>query len=133
MAARNNTLAKGAIYHSDRGSNYTSAAFSATLNNLEIKQSVGRTKICYDNALAESLFAALKNERAHRTVYPTREHARQDIARYIEIRYNRTRRHSALGYRTTRQVMTNTSSAGKPPDHIEQLFRRAESSGHGDA
>ena len=104
MAARNNTLHKDAIFHSDRGSNYTSAAFAETLKNLEIKQSVGRTGICYDNALAESFFAALKNERVHRTAYPTREHARRDIARYIEFRYNRTRLHSALGYRTPQQV-----------------------------
>jgi putative transposase len=104
MAARNNDLQKGAVFHSDRGSNYTSAAFAETLRRLEIRQSVGRTGICYDNALAESFFAALKNERVHRTVYPTREHARRDIARYIEIRYNRTRRHSALGYRTPQQA-----------------------------
>lgn len=104
MAARNNTLAEGAIFHSDRGSNYTSSAFAGTLKTLGIRQSVGRTGICYDNALAESFFAALKNERVHRTVYPTREHARRDIARYIEIRYNRLRRHSALGYRTPQQV-----------------------------
>ncbi len=50
--------------------------------------------------MAESFFAALKNERVHRTAYPTREHAR----RYIELRYNTTRRHSALDYRTPRQV-----------------------------
>ncbi|MCK9879081.1 integrase core domain-containing protein [Frankia sp. Ag45/Mut15] len=52
----------------------------------------------------ESFFAALKNERAHRTAYPTREHARRDITRYVELRYNTTRRHSALDYRTPRQV-----------------------------
>jgi putative transposase len=104
MAAHNNTLTKDAVFHSDRGSNYTSAAFAATLRNLQIRQSVGRTGICYDNALAESFFAALKNERVHRTAYPTREHARRDIARYIEIRYNRLRRHSALGYRTPQQA-----------------------------
>jgi transposase InsO family protein len=45
-----------------------------------------------------------KNERVHRTVYPTREHARRDITRYIELRYNTTRRHSGIGYRTPRQV-----------------------------
>ena len=104
MAARNYTLQKDAIFHSDRGSNYTSADFAKTLKSLGIKQSVGRTGICYDNAMAESFFAALKNERVHRTVYPTREHARRDIARYIEIRYNTKRRHSGLDYRTPQQV-----------------------------
>ena len=57
------------------------------MKKLGIRQSVGRTGICYDNAMAESFFATLKNERVHRTVYPTREHARNDIARYIETRY----------------------------------------------
>ncbi|SBW26898.1 integrase catalytic subunit [Candidatus Protofrankia californiensis] len=104
MAARNHQLTDGAIFHSDRGSNYTSAQFAATLNRLGIRQSVGRTGICYDNAMAESFFAALKNERVHRTAYPTREHARRDITRYIELRYNTTRRHSALDYRTPRRI-----------------------------
>ena len=104
MAAKNHPLAGGAIFHSDRGSNYTSAQFASTLENLGLRQSVGRTGICYDNAMAESFFAALKNERVHRTEYPTREHARRDVARYIEFRYNIKRRHSGLGYRTPQQV-----------------------------
>ena len=86
------------------GSNYTSAEFAAVLDRLGIRQSVGRTGICFDNALAESFNASLKVERVHRTVYPTREKARQDVARYIELRYNRTRLHSALGYRTPQEV-----------------------------
>jgi putative transposase len=104
MAARNHRLAEGAIFHSDRGSNYTSERFAATLAKLNLRQSVGQTGVCWDNALAESFFAALKNERVHRTVYPTFEHARRDIARYIEFRYNTKRRHSALGYRTPQEV-----------------------------
>jgi transposase InsO family protein len=104
MAARNSALPEGAIFHSDRGSNYTSAEFAAVLGRLGIRQSVGRTGICFDNALAESFNAAVKVERAHRTVYPTREMARKDIARYIEIRYNRKRLHSALGYRTPQEA-----------------------------
>jgi putative transposase len=103
-AAANQHLADGVIFHSDRGSNYTSADFGATLTRLGIRQSVERIGTCYDNALAESFFATLKNERVHRTVYPTREHARNDIARYIELRYNSRRRHSELGYKTPRQV-----------------------------
>jgi putative transposase len=104
MAARNLDLPEGAIFHSDRGSNYTSAEFAAVLGRLGIRQSVGRTGICFDNALAESFNAALKVERVHRTVYPTRQKARKDIARYIEIRYNHKRLHSALGYRTPQEV-----------------------------
>ncbi len=54
--------------------------------------------------MAESFFGALKNELVHRTVYPTRKHARRDIARYIEVRYNTKRLHSGLGYKTPREV-----------------------------
>ena len=60
MAARNHQLAKDAIFHSDRGSNYTSTQFAATLRRLGLRQSVGRTGICYNNSMAESFFAALK-------------------------------------------------------------------------
>jgi transposase InsO family protein len=104
MAARNVKLPADAIFHSDKGSNYTSAEFAAVLGRLGIRQSAGRTGICFDNALAESFNAALKVERVHRTVYPTRKKAREDIARYIEIRYNRMRLHSALGYRTPQEA-----------------------------
>jgi putative transposase len=104
MAARNQLIEPDAIFHSDRGSNYTSAAFAATLDSLDIRQSVGRTGICFDNALAESFFGTLKNERVNRTVYPTRRHARRDIARYIEVRYNTKRLHSGLGYKTPREA-----------------------------
>ena len=104
MAARNHSLTDQAIFHSDRGSNYTSSQFAKTLKKLRLRQSVGRTGICYDNAMAESFFAALKNERVHRTQYPTRAHAYRDVARYIELRYNSRRRHSGLQYRTPEQV-----------------------------
>src|SRR3974377_661913 len=97
MAAGNVGLPADAIFHSDRGRNYTSAEFAAVLEGLWIRQSVGRTGICFDNALAESFNAAVKVERVHRTVYPTRKKAKEDIARYIELRYNRTRLHSAVG------------------------------------
>jgi transposase InsO family protein len=106
MAARNHDLAPGAIFHSDRGSNYTSRQFADTLNTLGIRQSVGRTGICYDNAMAESFFGALKTERVNRTQYPTRRHAERDIAAYIELRYNVRRLHSGLGYKTPREVRT---------------------------
>lgn len=104
MAVRNHAIQPKAIFHSDRGSNYTSAEFAEVLANHDILPSVGRTGICYDNAMAESFFAALKNERVHRTQYPTREHARKDVARYIEFRYNSKRLHSGLGYRTPQEV-----------------------------
>ena len=105
MAARNAALPEGAVFHSDRGSNYTSGEFAAALGRLGIRQSVGRTGICFDNSLAESFNAALKVERVHRTVYPTRKKAKDDIARYIELRYNQRRLHSALGYRTPQEAL----------------------------
>lgn len=104
MAARNCNLPAGAIFHSDRGSNYTSTEFATTLQGLKIRQSVGRTGICYDNAMAESFNASLKVERVHRTAYPTRKKARTDIASYIEFRYNTKRLHSGLGYRTPQEA-----------------------------
>ncbi len=77
MAARNLDLPPGAVFHSDRGSNYTSGEFAAVLEGFGIRQSVGRAGICFDNALAESFNAAVKVERVHRTVYPTRRKARE--------------------------------------------------------
>jgi putative transposase len=70
-----------------------------------MRQSMGRTGICYDNAMAESFFAALKNERVSRTVYPTRERARVDITQYIELWYNTRRLHSGLAYTTPQEAL----------------------------
>jgi putative transposase len=106
MAARNIDLPADAAFHSDRGSNYTSGEFAAVLERLGIRQSVGRTGICFDNSLAESFNAALKVERVHRTAYPARKKAREDIARYIELHYNQRRLHSALRYRTPQESLT---------------------------
>ncbi|HET6208354.1 MAG TPA: IS3 family transposase [Terracidiphilus sp.] len=105
MAARSLDLPEDAIFHSDRGSNYTSAEFAAVLERLGIRQSVGRTGICFDNSLAESFNGVLKVERVYRTVYPARKKAKDDIARYIELRYNQRRLHSALGYRTPQEAL----------------------------
>lgn len=103
-AARNRKLAKDAIFHSDRGSNYMSAEYGNVLKELGLRRSAGRTGICFDNAMAESFFGALKNERVSLMSYPTREAARRDITRYIEFWYNLKRLHSALGYRPPREV-----------------------------
>jgi transposase InsO family protein len=110
-AAHNVTLDAQAIFHSDRGSNYTSHDFAATITELDLRQSVGRTGICYDNAMAESFFAALKNERINRTVYPTRAHARADVTRYIEFWYNPNRLHSGLGYKTPQETLDDWTKA----------------------
>lgn len=104
MAARNHHLEPDCIMHSDRGTQYTSAEYLVKLDELGLRHSLGRTGVCWDNALAESFFASLKNERVHHMVYPTRKKAKEDIARYIELHYNRRRIHSALGYRTPHEV-----------------------------
>jgi putative transposase len=104
MAARNNSLAAKEIFHTDRGSNYTSEEFAKTLNKLNIRHSVGRTGICHNNAMAESFNAALKNELVRRTQYRMWEHAHRDVARYIEFWYYSKRRQSGLQYRSPRQV-----------------------------
>jgi putative transposase len=103
-AARNRKLANGAIFHTDRGSDYMSAEFGKELKRLGLRRSAGRTGICFDNAMAESFFGALKNERVSRVTYLTREAAMRDIIRYIEFWYNRKRLHSAVGYRPPREV-----------------------------
>jgi transposase InsO family protein len=100
MAARNYELEPKVIFHTDRGSQYLSHAFAEVAAQLDVRHSVGRIGSCFDNAQAESFNATLKVERVNRTVYPTREHARKDVTRYIEFRYNTKRLHSALGYRT---------------------------------
>jgi putative transposase len=104
MAATTATIAPEAIFHSDRGCQYTSVEFRAELKRLNMRASVGRTGVCWDNAMAESFNAALKNERVHRTAYPTKRHAIADVTRYIELRYNTRRIHSGLGYRTPQEV-----------------------------
>jgi putative transposase len=100
MARSNVDLAKSCIFHSDRGSQYTSADLATYLEDHELRGSMGRTGVCWDNAMAESFFASLKNEFVHRTVFPTRRKAIDAIAHWIEIRYNRKRLHSGIGYRT---------------------------------
>lgn len=100
MARRDHELAEGCIFHSDRGSQYTSDDFAIYLDTHGLRGSMGRTGVCWDNAMAESFFASLKNEFVHRTVFPTRKKAVDAIAHWIEIRYNRKRLHSGIGYRT---------------------------------
>jgi putative transposase len=104
MAARNYCLQSAAIFHTDRGSQYLSQAFAEVVDQLDLRHSVGRVGSCFDNAQAESFNATLKVERVNRTAYPTREHARKDVTRYIEFRYNTKRLHSALGYRTPQEA-----------------------------
>jgi putative transposase len=94
----------GCIFHSDRGSNYTSYEFATKLDNMGMRQSVGRTGVCWDNAMAESFFGALKNEWLNRITFLTRSDARQEVVTYIETFYNRRRLHSGLSYKTPLEV-----------------------------
>jgi putative transposase len=85
--------------------NYTSDDFAKCLKELGLKQSVGRTGICFDNSLAESTNGAVKVELVNREEYPTRAYAEKCVARYIELFYNSRRLHSRLGYRTPQEVL----------------------------
>jgi transposase InsO family protein len=87
----------GLLHHSDRGSQYASAAFQSLLREENISCSMSRRGNCWDNAMMESFFATLKKERIHQESYATRAEARRSIFDYIERFYNRVRRHSALG------------------------------------
>jgi len=86
------------IHHSDRGGQYTSDDFRDELAKHGIECSMSGSGNCYDNAAMESFFASLKRERVNRVRYRTRDQARADIFDYIEVFYNRKRRHSYLGY-----------------------------------
>ena len=103
-AAATTIIRPKAIFHSDRGSVYTSADYRALVTTLGMRSSMGRTGVCWDNAMAESFFAALKNERVYRTVYATKAQARRDVIAYIEGFYNARRRHSALDNRYPNDV-----------------------------
>jgi putative transposase len=107
MAARNYPLAAAFIMHSDRGTQYTSDQFANAVKAIGGQRSMGRVGTCFDNALAESFNAAVKVERVNRMRYGTREEAIRDVVRYIELRYNRRRLHSALGYLTPRKAYEN--------------------------
>jgi len=86
---------KGLIWHTDRGSQYASKEHRALLAQHRIIQSMSRKGNCWDNAVAESFFHTLKTELVFHELYKTREQARASIFEYIEVFYNRKRRHSA--------------------------------------
>jgi putative transposase len=88
----------GLLHHSDRGSQYASDKYRELLETHQMVASMSRAGDCYDNAAMESFFSTLKCERVHHQDYVTREQARQDLFAYIELFYNRRRRHSALGH-----------------------------------
>lgn len=97
VATRGRARMDGTIFHSDRGSQYTSGDFADTCDELGVVRSMGRTGSCLDNAVAESFFATLKVELCDRAHYATRAEARQAVFRWIGW-YNNRRLHSTLGY-----------------------------------
>ncbi len=95
---------KGKVtFHSDRGTQYTSTTFDMFCKANRIKRSLGRTGICYDNAVAESFFASYKKELIHTRPWPDLKSVRKATFAWIEMYYNRTRRHSTLGYLTPQE------------------------------
>jgi putative transposase len=111
MAITHGRVRPGAIFHSDRGCQYSSAEFARFCQANGVRTSAGRTGVCWDNAAAESFFGALKNEMYYRQSFPTRARARFAVADYIEVFYNRRRLHSALGYRTPLEALTEFQAA----------------------
>ena len=100
MAIQKKRSASGLIFHSDRGSQYAAKKVSALLKQNGFIQSMSRKGNCWDNACAESFFHSLKIEEVYTQKYRTRAESRTAIFEYIEIFYNRIRRHSYLGYKS---------------------------------
>ena len=98
MALRSRNPKAGTIFHSDRGSQYASTAVKNLLSQNNFHQSMSSTGNCYDNAITETFFATLKKELIHRCNFKTRKEAKTSIFEYIEVFYNKIRRHSAIGF-----------------------------------
>jgi len=97
MAVATRKPSPGLVYHTDHGAQYTSYAMGKTLRESGVLASMGRVKTCYDNAVAESLFATLKKDRTNRRSWPTRQLLHQEVFEYFAGWYNHHRRHSSLG------------------------------------
>jgi putative transposase len=94
----------GLVHHSDRGCQYTSAAYRDALEQLGVVVSMSRKGNCWDNAVAESFFATLKTELVYRKRWTSRLELRSAVFEYIEVFYNRQRLHSSLAYKTPAEV-----------------------------
>ena len=100
----------GLLHHSDRGVQYASADYQTLLSDQQMIPSMSGRGNCYDNAAMESFFGTLKSEQVNDQHYHTRTEARQDIFSYIEVFYNRQRRHSTLGYLSPAEFERQTMS-----------------------
>ncbi len=114
MALAHRRPRPGLIFHSDRGSQYTSTAFRKVLQGSSVVQSLSRPRQCWDNAVAESFFATLKQELVYRQSWPTRTTVRRAMFEFIEVFYNRQRLHAALAYRSPAEWEQRISSEGNP-------------------
>jgi putative transposase len=103
----------GVVFHSDRGSVYTSRTFGELCEGHQVMQSMGATGVCWDNSVAESWFATMKRELAHRRRWPTRAEARRDLIRWIGGWFNTRRLHSSNNYNS-------------PIDWENQYYRRGD-------
>jgi putative transposase len=110
MAIQQRFPDEGLLAHSDRGSQYASEHYQTILSKHGIECSMSRAGNCYDNAPMESFFASLKKELVHHEQYPTIEAAKASLFEYIELFYNRIRRHSALDYRSPAEFESNEHS-----------------------
>ena len=100
MAVKSRLISSPLLFHSDRGVQYACHAFRKQLTGMPVAQSMSRKGNCWDNAVAESFFKTMKTEMIYHEKFDTRQKAKLAIFEYIEIWYNRERRHSALGYLT---------------------------------
>lgn len=99
-------VAENAIFHSDKGTQYTSRLLAEWSRDNQVRLSCSRTGNCHDNAVAESFFATLKNEMYYRKSFATRTQAKQAVIEFIETYYNRRRPHSTIDYKIPAEVMT---------------------------
>jgi len=97
MAVTRRHPARGVIHHSDQGGQYVSLVFTRRCRGVGIEVSMGSRGDCFDNAVLESFHASLKKDLIHRRSWPTKTEARTAVFEYIEVFYNRRRRHSTLG------------------------------------
>jgi transposase InsO family protein len=111
MAVATRTPRTGLLHHSDRGSQYAATSYQHLLGKYGITTSMSRKGNCWDNACVESFFGTLKRELVYHRHYATRENATQDIFEYIEVFYNRKRRHSTLGYDSPAEYEARTAVA----------------------
>ncbi len=110
MALAHRRPDRGLIWHSDQGSQFVALAFGQQARAAGIAQSMGSKGDCFDNAVAESFFATIKKELIHRRSWPTKAELRTEVFDYIEVFYNRQRRHSTLGQLSPADYETSTLS-----------------------